>query len=85
MAAHPTPPHENPASGGDGLAALRDENARLRAEVEQLRIENQLLRQRIDIIIRQLYDKKSEALDPAQLQLQLDPDAAKKGLFVVNA
>ena len=31
--------------------------AELRAEVEQLRIENQLLRQRIDIIIRQLYDK----------------------------
>jgi transposase len=85
MAAHPTPPHENPASGGDGLAALRDENARLRAEVEQLRIENQLLRQRIDIIIRQLYDKKSEALDPAQLQLQLDPDSAKKAAAADSA
>jgi hypothetical protein len=78
MAEHPTPPSENPASGGDGLAALLDGNARLRAEVEQLRIENQLLRERINIIIKQLYDKKSEALDPAQLQLLLDPDSAKK-------
>ena len=72
MAEHPTTPSGNPASGGDGLAALRDENARLRSEVEQLRIENQLLRQRISIIIKQLYDKKSESLDPAQLQLLLD-------------
>ena len=75
---HPTPPFENPASGGDGLAALRDENARLRAEIELLRVENQLLRQRVHTIIRQLFDKKSEALDPAQLELLLDPDSAKK-------
>ena len=55
-----------------------DNNALLRAEVERLRIENQLLRERIDQILRKLFGSKSEAIDPAQLELLLDPDAAKK-------
>ena len=71
MAAHEPPPSESPAPGGDEVAALR-------AEVARLRIENQLLRERIHIIIKQLFDKKSETLDPTQLELLLDPDAAKK-------
>lgn len=71
MAAHQPPPSGNPASSGDEVAALRAEN-------EQLRVENQLLRERINIILKRLFDKKSESLDPAQLELLLDPDAAKK-------
>jgi transposase len=52
--------------------------ALLKAENERLRIENQLLRERIDQILRQLFGSKSEALDPAQLELLLNPDAAKE-------
>ena len=71
MAARETIPAEIPAPGGDEVAGLR-------AEVARLRIENQLLRERIDQVLRQLFGSKSEALDPAQLELLLDPDAAKK-------
>lgn len=71
MAADIPPPEASAVPDGGELAALRAEVARLRAE-------NQLLRQRIDTILRRLFDRKSEALDPAQLELLLDPDAAKK-------
>jgi transposase len=71
MAAREPSPAESPAPGGDEVAALH-------GEVARLSIENQLLRERIDQILRQLYGSKSEALDPAQLELLLDPDAAKK-------
>lgn len=50
----------------------------LLAEIARLRAENQLLRQRIDLILRQLFDKKSESLDPLQMSLPLDPEEAKK-------
>ncbi len=43
---------------------LTEENARLREEVK-------LLNQKLDLVIRQLYGKKSERLDPAQLELML--------------
>jgi hypothetical protein len=62
-----TPPRQPQA---DPDAAL------LRAEVERLRVENQLLRDKISDLIRRLYDKKSEALDPAQLALPFAPEAA---------
>ncbi len=62
----------------DPPSSESDELVSLRAEVERLRIENQLLRERIDLILRRLFDRKSESLDPAQLQLLLDPDTAKK-------
>jgi transposase len=71
MPAREPSPSESPAPGGDDVAALR-------AEVARLRIENQLLRERIDQILRQLFGSKSEALDPAQLELLLNPDAAKE-------
>jgi transposase len=71
MAVRETIPAENPTPGGDVVAGLC-------AEVARLSIENQILRERIDQILRQLYGSKSEALDPAQLELLLDPDAAKK-------
>jgi transposase len=41
------------------------------AEVAQLKEENRLLREKLDIVIRQLFGKKSERLDPAQLELLL--------------
>jgi transposase len=50
----------------------------LLAEIALLRAENQLLREKVSEILRRLYDKKSETLDAAQLELLLDPDAAKK-------
>lgn len=59
-------------------AQLLDQLASRDLEIARLRAENQLLHQRIDKILRQLFDKKSESIDPAQLVLLLDPDAAKK-------
>lgn len=44
---------------------------RLTQEVAQLREENRLLRQKLDLVIRQMFGKKSERLDPAQLELML--------------
>ncbi len=40
-------------------------------EIARLREENRLLRQKLDLVIRQLFGKKSERLDPAQLELLL--------------
>jgi len=71
MAERETIPADIPAPGADVVAGLR-------SEVVRLTIENQLLRERIDQILRQLYGSKSEVLDPAQLELLLDPDAAKR-------
>lgn len=48
------------------------------AIIAQLRAENELLREKIDLILRRLYGPSSEKLDPEQLELLLDPDAAKK-------
>ena len=56
---------------------LLDENARLRAELEMAKIEIQLLREKINLILARLFDKSSESVDPSQLEL-FDPDAAKK-------
>ena len=48
------------------------------AQIAALRQENELLRRKVDHILRQLFGKKSEALDPAQLELLLD-----EGPFVI--
>lgn len=56
---------------------LLAEVARLRAELEKSLLENKLLREKIDLMLARLFDKKSEAIDPSQLEL-FDPDAAKK-------
>lgn len=56
---------------------LLAEIARLRVELEKALLENKLLREKIDLMLARLFDKKSEALDPSQLEL-FDPDAAKK-------
>ena len=46
--------------------------SKLRALNDRLVQENDLLRQRIDYLIRQLYGSKSERLDPGQLELELE-------------
>ena len=54
------------------------EIARLRAELERALLENQLLREKINLMLARLFDKSSESVDPSQLELVLDPDEAKK-------
>jgi transposase len=46
--------------------------------IAQLEAENELLRQKLDLLMRKLFGSSSEKVDPEQLQLLLDPDAAKK-------
>ena len=43
----------------------------LQAEKEQLRQENKLLKEKVDLLIRRLFGVKSEKLDAAQLELLL--------------
>lgn len=50
---------------------LLDENASLRAEIVQLK-------QTIDTLVRRIFGAKSETLDPAQLELLLGTNLAKK-------
>jgi transposase len=49
--------------------SLQAENAALRQQVAQLRRENELLRQKLDALIRHCFGKKSEQLDAAQMEL----------------
>lgn len=56
---------------------LLAEVTRLRADLEKSLLENKLLREKIDLMLSRLFDRKSEAVDPSQLEL-FDPDAAKK-------
>ena len=53
------------------IQLLQQENASLRQALEQSRIENTLLRQKLDALARRFFGKKSEQLDAAQLQLLL--------------
>jgi transposase len=48
------------------------------ALIAQLKAENELLREKIDLLIRKIYGASSEKLDADQLELLLNPDAAKK-------
>lgn len=52
-------------------AQLQQDNQRLRTENNQLRTENQLLRQKLDALAQRMFGRKSEQLDPAQLELLL--------------
>lgn len=55
------------------IASLIDENARLRAE-------NELLRQKVDLLVRRIFGKSSEAISADQMELFLSgEDPAGKG------
>jgi transposase len=56
---------------------LLAENARLRADLDRVLLENQLLRDKVNLMLARLFDKSSESIDPSQLEL-FDSDAAKK-------
>lgn len=49
--------------------------AESQAALAQLRQENALLRQKVDLLVRRVFGSSSEALDPSQLQLLLQADA----------
>jgi transposase len=51
------------------LLAQRAELSQLTDELKRLRVENELLKQKLDKLARQLFGKKSEQLDANQLQL----------------
>ena len=53
------------------LARVLAENARLSEENGQVRVENKLLREKIDALLRKLFGASSEKLDPGQLLLML--------------
>ncbi len=55
-------------------AQLSAELARCKAELESSRRENQLLRQKVDLLIRRVFGSSSERLDSAQMQLLLQPE-----------
>ena len=52
-------------------AQLTAELARCKAELEASRRENQILRQKLDLLIRHVFGSKSERLDPAQMEFLL--------------
>lgn len=53
------------------IQGMTEREKALEIEVERLREENRLLRQKLDLVIRQLFGRKSEKLDPGQLELLL--------------
>ena len=70
----PATPNQEP----EGLTAALAKVVELGAEITELRIENQFLREKIDKLARRIFGTKSETLDSAQLLLLLagqDPKA----------
>jgi transposase len=63
---------------------LLAENARQRADIERLSLENQLLRDKINLMLARLFDKSSESIDPSQLEL-FGSDATKKATAAAPA
>jgi transposase len=53
------------------FAALSGQLEAVLAENQRLRAENKLLRQKVDTLVRRLFGKSSEKIDPAQLELLL--------------
>lgn len=51
---------------------------RLTQEVESLRLENKLLREKVDLLVRRIFGKSSEGVDEAQLMLMLQGDEPAK-------
>ena len=61
-------------------ARLTEEVAALRTQLEAVTLENRLLREKIDLLIRRIFGRSSEQLDDNQLMLLLQggDDGAKK-------
>jgi hypothetical protein len=57
----------------------------LRAENQQLKAENHLLKEKVDLLIRRIFGVKSEQLDPAQLELLLTQTGTPLGKGVASA
>src|SRR5436190_10030469 len=53
-------------------AELNEQLRQAREDLEALRLENQLLRQKLDALARRIFGKSSEKLNAAQLELLLD-------------
>ena len=49
----------------------------LLAEIDRLKMENELLRQKLDLVLRKLFGKSAESLDAAQLELLLGEPPGK--------
>lgn len=73
-------PTDTPDHGdqSDLTAKLQAANERLAGDCARLAHENEMLRQRIDLLLRQIYGSKSERVDPGQLELLLEGTEAKK-------
>ncbi len=54
------------------LAELRKLNAELAAQNQALMVENRLLRQKVDFLLGRMFGRKSEKLDPRQLEFLLE-------------
>ena len=54
------------------LEKIAEEAAVLRAENERLKIENKLLRHKVDFLTRKLFGQSAERLDPRQMQMDLN-------------
>ena len=62
-------------------ARLTEEVAALRTQLEAVTLENRLLREKIDLLIRRIFGRSSEQLDDNQLMLLLqggDDEATKR-------
>jgi transposase len=59
-------------------AQLTEEVKALRLENQRVVQENKLLREKVDLLVRRIFGKSSEAMDESQLMLMLQGDEAKK-------
>ena len=74
----------NTAATQAELASLRDLVVALKAALELSRQENQLLRQKIDLLVKRIFGSSSEQMDPSQLELlmQMPVDAPVENVTV---
>lgn len=70
---------DDPTPDITDLASARALIATLQAELGQAQRENARLRQQLDVLCRRLFGKKSEKVDPRQLQLALEQLANEPG------
>jgi transposase len=75
LACHVTLTVTNPDTPGPKIIAALN---KLQATNELLEQQNKLLRERVELLLRQLYGSKSERLDPGQLELLLEGAEVKK-------